>query len=251
MRVSRREFVSTASGAAAASLCAIPSSAFWPGNSNDKSARRATLLDLESNCVLSESLAGMRAALASSQSCIATSEFLSSDPANMVIVAAAGTASRETFRAISELLGRGATVLWESGAAFLNSVEFAQQQALTMQHFGISMAPPVHVWPQSNSRKGESGALMQDARRMRAIGHEQIPYVEYRWPVRAHMRDFSRVLPVSAANGRAIAFWGAAPVAWSKSVAAGTLIFLGSPLGPALRAGDEEAAELFRSIVAR
>jgi hypothetical protein len=58
------------------------------------------------------------------------------------------------------------------------------------------------------------------------------------------------VIPVSAENGRAIGHWGEIPVAWRKSIGAGTLIFVGSPLGPALRAGDSDAASLLRSLIA-
>src|SRR5579863_4022815 len=251
MKVSRREFVGTASCAAAASLCAIPSPAFASSNYVGRSTVRATLLDLGTNCALPESLAGMRAVLGSSHRCIAASDFPSSDLSNVVIVAAAGSAIPEIFLAAAELLAQGATVLWESGAAFLNSADFAQQQALTKKHFGISIGQPVHVWTQSNSRKLKSGAPMQGPRGMRAIGHEQIAYVKYRWPLEADVRDYSRVFPVSASGGRAIAHWNALPVAWSKNFGEGRLIFLGSPLGPALRAGDGEANALFQSIMGR
>src|ERR1700743_3137802 len=64
MKVSRREFVSTASyAAAAASLCALPSFGLAASGADARGVGRCTLLDLESNCVLPESLAGLRAAL--------------------------------------------------------------------------------------------------------------------------------------------------------------------------------------------
>jgi len=251
MKVSRREFVGTASYAAAAGLCVIPFRAFAAGNSGERSQVRAALLDLETNCAIPESLAGMRGALGSSHCCIAASDLPSSDPGNMVIVPAAGSVRPEIFSAVGELLRRGATVFWESGVSFLDSADFAQQQALTKEYFGISIGRPVDVWPQAGSRKMKSRALMQGARGMRAIGHEQIAYVKYRWPLEADVRDFSRVIPLSAPDGRAIAHWNEVPVAWSKNVGEGRLIFLGSPLGPALRAGDAEANTLFQSIMVR
>jgi hypothetical protein len=260
MRVSRREFVGTASCAAAASLFALPSSALAASSVSAKVETRCTLLNLESNCVLPESLAGMRDALGNLHHPVLESEFASGKFASsfaasrargrMVIVPAAGAVQLATFLTATELLASGATVLWESGAAFLYSAEFGQQQTLTKEHFGISIEPPVHLWSQINSRKSKSTAPMQNARGMRAIGHAQIAYVAYRWPLRAHVRDFSRVIPVSAPGGHAIAHWEDSPVAWSKSVGAGTLIFLGSPLGPSLRSGDAEANTLFHSIVA-
>jgi hypothetical protein len=263
VKVSRREFVGTASCAAAASLCALPSSTFAASNFSAKVEARCTLLNLESNCALPESLVGMRDALDDSHRSVSEGEFASGELASsklassidlaqsrgrIVIVPAAGTVRPATFSAVAELLDAGVTVLWESGAAFLDPADFAQQQALMNEHFGISIGQPIRVWPQSNPRKSKSEAPLQNARGMRAIGHEQIPYVAYRWPLKAHVRDFSRVIPVSAPTGRAIAHWDDAPVAWSKNVAAGTLVFLGSPLGPALRAGDAEATALFQSI---
>jgi hypothetical protein len=251
MKVSRREFVSTASCAAAASLCALPSSAFAaPDNAGEKSRACGALLDLESNCVLPESLGGMRAALGSSHRCIAASDLVSSDVDGALIVAAAGSTKPETFSAVAELLARGAMVLWESGAAYLSAGDFVQQQALTKEHFGVSIGEPVEIWPLARSRESRTGATIEGARANRAIGHEQIPYISYRWPQEAHVRDFSRVLPVSGAKGQAIAYWGNMPVAISKNVGEGALVFLGSPLGPALLAGDLEAHQLFRSIVA-
>jgi hypothetical protein len=221
---------------------------------------RCTLLNLESNCALPESLAGITGALGDSYHPVLESEFASGRLASnvassrthrrIVIVPAAGVALPATFAAVAELLSGGMTVVWESGAAFLEPHDFAIQQALTREHFGISIEQPVHPWSQTNSRTSKSAAPMQNARGMRAIGHEQIPYVAYRWPLRAHVRDFSRVIPVSALSGHAIAHWEESPVAWSKNVGAGTLIFLGSPLGPALRSGDAEAHALFHSIVA-
>lgn len=250
MKVSRREFVSTASCAAAASLCAIPSSASAGSVSSANCESHRMLLNLESNCALPESLGGMRAALGSSHRCIAASELLLGDLDGVLIVAAAGSASPGTFSGVAELLARGAKVLWESGAAYLSAGDFAQQQALAKEHFGISIGEPVEVWPRTQSRKSKTGASVQGARSRRAIGHEQIPYIAYRWPQRAHVRDFSRVLPVSAASGHAIAHWKNMPVALSTTLGEGTLIFLGSPLGPAIHAGDPEAHRLFQSIVA-
>ena len=250
MKVSRREFVNTAGCAVAASLCAIPSFAIVGGFASAKPKSHRTLLNLESNCAVPESLDGMRAALGNSHRCITASDLLSSDPGNNLVVAAAGSAKPETFSAVAALLARGATVLWESGAAFLSSADFAQQQALTKQHFGISIGEPVAIWPQMKSRKSKTGAAAQGARSIRAIGHEQIPYIAYRWPQEVHVRDFSRVLPLSAASGHTIANWRNVHVALNTKVGMGTLVFLGSPLGPALQAGDPEAHRIFQSMVA-
>jgi hypothetical protein len=269
MRVSRRKFVGTASVAAAASLCAAPSFGFANGAARDNDGIGCTLLDLKSNCSLPESFAGMQAMLGDTHRSVVESDFidrrLSSSELlfrkvrRVIAVAAAGSVTSETYRAVAESLESGATVLWESGAAFLDSSDFVQQRALTLDHFGISMERPIDVWSQSKVRKSSArkslsgeisvGAANQSARSMRAIGHEQIPYVAYQWPRETHVRDFSRAIPVSAASGQAIAHLGEFAVAWSKPVGAGTLVFLGSPIGPALRAGDSDATSLLHSII--
>jgi hypothetical protein len=247
MRVSRREFVSTAGCATAASLCALPSFGFAAGDSGVRAGARCTLFDLESKCALPESLAGMRAALGDGHRCVTEIELSGAD--SVVVVPAAGAVREETFGVVRELLGHGSTVLWESGAAFMEARDFERQQALMLEHFGISMQKPIDVWSQSAMRRAGVGAKIKIAREMRATGHEQVPYVVYRWPREVRVREFSRVIPVSAANGRAIAHWREIPVAWKKSIGAGTFVFVGSPIGPALHAGDSEAASLLNTMI--
>ena len=246
MKVSRREFVSAA-GYAAASLYALPFCAFAAGDSDERSSARCTLLDLESNCALPESLAGMRAALGDAHRRVTEIDLSCAGLA--IVVPAAGAVRAETFRAVTELAEHGATVLWESGAAFLGPREFAEQQALTLEHFGISMRQPIDVWSPSGPRKASVGAKTQSARNMRAIGHERVPYVAYHWPREARIRDFSCVISVSATAGEAVAHWREIPVAWGKSLVSGKIVFLGSPIGPALHAGDSDATSLFRSLI--
>jgi hypothetical protein len=247
MKVSRREFVSTASCAAAASLCSLPSFAIAARDSGIRRGAGCAVFDLESNCALPESLAGMRAALGDAHRHV--TEIGLSGAHSVVVVPATGAVRTETFKALADLLVRGSTVLWESGAAFLEHRDFAIQQMLTLEHFGISMERPIHAWPQSEFLRASVGARNRNVRNMRAIGHERVPYITYRWPREAHVRDFSRVIPVSSENGVAIAHWGEIPVAWRKSVGAGSLIFVGSPIGPALRAADSEAHSLFNSMI--
>jgi hypothetical protein len=58
------------------------------------------------------------------------------------------------------------------------------------------------------------------------------------------------VIPVSAKVGDVIGTVGALPVALKRRMDKGILIFLGSPLGPALRAGDPEAGSWLRLVKA-
>jgi hypothetical protein len=76
-----------------------------------------------------------------------------------------------------------------------------------------------------------------------------MPYVDYTWPCRATVRDFSRVVPVEG-PGKIIARVDSMPVSLKRSSGRGTLIFLGSPLGPVLLAGDAEARRWLYQVVA-
>jgi len=57
------------------------------------------------------------------------------------------------------------------------------------------------------------------------------------------------MIPVVAERPDVIAWTGLLAVGMKKRVGKGTLVFLGSPLGPALLAGDPEAREWVRSVV--
>jgi hypothetical protein len=269
MKVSRRDFVSTASCAAAASLCALSTSAFAASSPSTRAATISTLLNLESNCALAESFDGIQMALGDSHRCMTENEFASNESAfrevapgeflsgsaASLIVAGAGAVRAETFALVAQSLEKGARVVWESGAAFLEPRSFTEQQHLAREYFGISIGRPIDVWSRSIARRatgsgGDGSEPNRSALSVRAIGHEHVPYVTYRWPVETHVRDFSSVIPVSATTGHAIAHWGKLPVAWSRHVGAGMLVFIGSPIGPAVRAGDSDAHSLLRSLIA-
>jgi hypothetical protein len=118
------------------------------------------------------------------------------------------------------------------------------------RYFDIAVYPPVSLWP---------GQPFDDALFLHRSGRypgkrldrqESIPYVDYLWPRETKVRDFSRVIPVSARTGDVIGKVGGLPVAWKRRMGKGTLIFLGSPMGPALRAGDPEARSWLRLVTA-
>ena len=67
------------------------------------------------------------------------------------------------------------------------------------------------------------------------------PYVEYFWPVRVKIREFSPVQLMPAAGDEIIATFAGRPVGLRRKVADGTLITLGSPLGPIFLSGDPDA----------
>lgn len=74
-------------------------------------------------------------------------------------------------------------------------------------------------------------------------------YLSYLWPTRTLIRRFGSVQPVVCRRNEAIARVEESTVAMRRRMGRGGLVFLGSMLGPHLRAEDREAEDLFRSLL--
>jgi hypothetical protein len=226
MKISRRDFIESASGAAA---CAgLPG--FLVSRRIDAAcefACESAVLDLGPGCELRESLLGYRAILGEANLCAPENLFAVQKSCRNLILPGLKTMDERTASALLDLLGEGGNVLLESGAGFLAPMEFAEHQAMLQRFFGIAVNRPVDGWAEGAS----------------------VPYVHYDWPHRAMVRDFSRVIPALAAQEEVIGRIGALPVALRKRVGNGFLVFLGSPLGPALYAGDREARMWLQQLV--
>jgi hypothetical protein len=68
--------------------------------------------------------------------------------------------------------------------------------------------------------------------------------------MRASVRDYSRVVPLADQPGEVIGWAGGIAVALKRRVGMGTLVYLGSPLGPALWADDQQARRLLLQLLA-
>ena len=212
MRVTRREFI----GCAAA---AVPLR--WQlGRRAPAGAvtTRWSLLDLGRHCSLGESLSGYAAALGTR---VLRSDASSLPRCEALIVPGAVRIPPAAIDAITTCLGEGCRVILESGAGFANEADFAAHRAVLREALAVMVEPFVDLWPQAHG--------------------SAIPYVDFTWPVRTKVRDFSRVVPLACGAGEIIAHVNGQPVALKRRSGRGTLIFLGSPLGPALWAGDIEA----------
>lgn len=181
---------------------------------------KPVLLDLGEHCGLRESLSGYASALA---------EAPAPSRCALLIVPAAVGLPPSAVRAIVSGLRAGGTVLLESGAGFASPQEYQLHRAMLRDYFGIHVGAAVTLWSPPLSRG--------------------IPYVDYTWPCRATVRDFSRVMPVEG-PGEIIARVHGMPVSLKRRSRRGTLIFLGSPLGPVLLAGDAEARRWLYQVVA-
>jgi hypothetical protein len=249
MKISRRNFLRAVTASAGTLLSYRPTGLERPGPWPERELN-CVLLDLKSHCVLRESLQGYQAALADEHSYLPEARTDSRWRCRMAIVPGVGPMDLATTGMLLDLMKSGTHVLLESGAGFLSPTEFAAHQRMLHRCFNLAVEPPVDLW------SGNSGGDRLFAHRSRPHQREKldsrecIPYVKYVWPRETTVRDFSRAIPVSANEGEVIGRVGLLPVAMKRRLENGTLIFLGSPLGPALRAGDPEARSWLQLVTA-
>ena len=162
------------------------------------------------SCVLPESRAGYKKALAGR------------DPPGLVIFPAAAGWDPS----LPERVRSGQWVIFESGFGFADPKRFEEQRAGLEAAFGLSLEEPRALWDEG----------------------PRPPYVELEWPVRALVRDFSRVVPVR--GGQTIGRVGDLKVAALRREGAGALLFLGSALGPVLWSDDARGQTWFESVLA-
>jgi hypothetical protein len=198
------------------------------------------LLDLEDCCALRESLAGFEAAIGAAGVRFVRSALTPASgrgsallrQASMVIVPGCTRIEPDVAARLAGRLEDGTLLVLESGAAFTEPTDFEAHRSMLDRHFGLAVEAPVDLW--SSTSAGVT---------------RRAPYVDFVWPVPVKVRDFSRVVPLarhtsSAEMRRAsevIGWVDGRPMAAKRRVGRGTLVYLGSPLGPALHSGDREA----------
>jgi len=188
--------------------------------------RERVVLDLGAQCALQESLQGFASVAGEPSVCVLGEARDWARGCRLAIVPGIGVLDQRTASALVCAARAGAAVLLESGAGFLGRYEFVAHQKMLRRVFDIMIDEPEHVWA-----KGQA-----------------IPYVRYVWPAESMVRDFSRVVPVVAEGREVIGRMRELSVASKKRIGRGQLIFLGSPLGPALRAGDVEACQWLKAL---
>lgn len=208
------------------------------------------VLDLKSHCVLGESLQGYQGSFADEHHCIATDRLDSRWRCRMVIAPGLGMMDPAMGRMLLDLVQGGTHLVLESGAGFLSPADTAAHQRMLFRYFGLAVEPPVDLWSAKLADDDLFASRTSPHRRKTIDGRQSIPYIRYVWPREMMVRGFTRVIPVSAKRGEVISWAGSLAVASKSRVGRGTLIFLGSPLGPALRAGDPEARSWLQSVVA-
>ena len=222
MLISRRGFLGYAAGVSAIGLAGKSqlSHLSWE---TPKALSGCALVDVGLSCTLRESSAGYESALESAHVPCKRTSLESLLSSRIVILPAFVCADESELARVRAHLENGSMILLESGAAFLNSKEFDFNRRLIHSAFGLNLRDPIRLW-ESEASFGQS------------------PYVDYWWPAVMKVRDFSRIIPVECRSDEIIAWFQAMPVAARRRVGKGTVVFLGSPLGPHLLAGDREAS---------
>ncbi|HEY6092906.1 MAG TPA: hypothetical protein VIV83_13005 [Gemmatimonadales bacterium] len=213
--MSRREFLGWAAAAA------LPIQMKW--------GLKYWMVDPAGTLALPESLLGYRRALPADQE---VNLSVRQAPHGGLVVFPS-RADRSLRSQLPDLIGlhlsRGSTVILESGAGFLNRVDYRVYRRWMRERLRIEVTDPVDLW--SGAARG-------------------VPYIEYDWPMRASVRDYSRVVPLADQPGEVIGWAGGIAVALKRRVGMGTLVYLGSPLGPALWADDQQARRLLLQLLA-
>jgi hypothetical protein len=238
LRISRRDFVGGIAAGGAA-LWSAPWIAWNTPRALVELSSPCVLFGLNAHCVLEESLRGYQDALHDKHQLISEARIDRLPSCGTAIVPGLGRIEPSLASSLTGLLESGTNVILESAAAFLSPKEFASHQEMLNRYFGIAVGVPVPLWP---SAKPARRAAVSACR-------GPLPYVDYGWPRETKVRDFSWVVPVSAGAGDVIGTAGGLSVAVRNRNRRGTLIFLGSPLGPALRAGDPEAQSWLHSVL--
>jgi hypothetical protein len=182
------------------------------------------------SCTLEESLEGYRAELQTAGLPFQLSSYGAANTPRLIIMPAAALTDVHQMRWLRNCIEQGATALVESGGAFLAPAEFRLQKYRMRSEFGVAALERVKLWENTGHSAGPA-------------------YVDFTWPLMARIRDFSHVVPLGICDAKPIAFQDGKTVAVMRRLGRGALIFLGSPVGPHLLAGDREAQAWFDSFL--
>ena len=159
----------------------------------------------DATCLSIESLSGFRSLYARSSS-------------NIIVAGVQGIAPA-LASAIWERVNYGSWLVWDHAPHFTSAADRRRQAELLNELFGIRLGEAI------------------------SASHSEL-YVRYLWHVPQLVRTFLAYTPVLCSPNEAVATYGNVPVAVRRRVGRGGVVFLGSMLGPQLKAGDREAHQL-------
>lgn len=224
MDLTRREFLGYTAGAMSALGAPLPQLA--PPSAAEPRLKKWQVF-ASNQRVLPESTAGYRAVLPRERCEFEPWE--QTDPmshCSLVIMSSVFVLPEKLAERLRLCLQRGATVIIESGAGFVDRLDFRKHRRSLREGLALHLAAPVNLWSPPRAT----------------------PYVDYTWPSWTRVRDFTRLIPPAEQPGEIIAWAGKLPVALRRRVGDGTLIYIGSPLGPALLMGDNQARSWLYSV---
>jgi hypothetical protein len=152
-------------------------------------------------------------------------------PARAVLAASAIAWSPRFARRLVAAAASGAWVLVESGLGYAHAADGAEGRRSLHAALGVTAHDTEALWP---SRAGS-----------------RVPYVAFTWPVAMKVRDFSRLVPLSAPDWNVVASVRGSTAALGRRIGRGAIVVLGSPLGPALGCGDREARRWLARFIER
>lgn len=135
----------------------------------------------------------------------------------LMIVPAARQLRRETGREVLRVVAGGTWLILESGLCFMPREQAVAQIRVLRDVFRLELREPI-------ASRGS--------------------YIEYTWPLRRLVRDFSMFTTIECSRAERIAEFGGAAVCAKRRIGRGGIIFLGSMLGPGLLAEEREAHEV-------
>lgn len=247
-RVSRRTFFGVAAGAVAATLPLKSATAALGSFVASRCGHvDCVLLDCGA-CTLPESLDGYELALSAAGARFVRTGGSSVPRARTLIIPACIALRSVAAGTVATALEEGSCVVLESGAGFATSRDFSAHHSWLRSEWGLNVETPLDLWESPGShRDPPAPCSRRGVRRLRSLC--VTPYIDLHWPLRIKVRDFSRIVPLSAPSERVVGWCGGQPVACKQTVGKGTLVYLGSPLGPALRVEDTEAHRWLREVV--
>jgi hypothetical protein len=167
--------------------------------------------------------------------------------------------SRRTFLSASAampLLGSGDRPvggILDLGCVLPESMAGFKTQVGDLRH-DVVIVPAVRALTDADNRMlvrcMESGAtvLLEWVAGARVEQGAYFPYVDYRWPVRTKIREFAPTKLAPAPRDEVIATFLGQPIGLRRRVGDGTLVTLGSPLGPLFLSGDIDAARWLHAL---
>ncbi|MGH9454285.1 MAG: hypothetical protein ACRD2O_10000 [Terriglobia bacterium] len=201
-----------------------------------------------------ESLAGYECGLKAIGASYTTATTESMPFCPLIIVPGFAGGEARGARKIRDLAYRGSTVLIESGALFDDPSEGEAHRRILRSHFSIDTKAPIALRDHREERSKANLATRKLLTLRESIDApmSSLPYVDFVWPHLTKIRDFSRAVPVYSDDAQVVAVSpGGIPVAVRRRIGRGTMIFLGSPVGPSILAGDPEAREWLYGVVSQ